>query len=168
MRLLAWASYTPNLTQPLSDPRTQMSGTGMYFCVLREGLGREAGHSSHTFPENLKSQIHCEPGLCWGRGRVRGLRWTPPLSSTLPSCSSSQDTRLCVSGTLRSLEMEGHLRCSSSYLLLRLEPATYGLQVVSPCPTGASGRNQERALSPSVPSKSSAVKCTGASWVSFA
>lgn len=70
-----------------------MSGTGMVFCVLRGWA--EACHSSHTFPETLKTQIHCEPGLCWGRGRVMGLPWAPSLSSTLPSCSSSQDIRLC-------------------------------------------------------------------------
>lgn len=39
-----------------------MSGTGMGFCVLRGWA--EAGHSSHTIPETMKSQIHCEPGLC--------------------------------------------------------------------------------------------------------
>lgn len=80
---------------------------------------------------------------------------TPKLS--LPNCSSSQDNRLYVSGTLRSLWMEGHLRCSSSYLLPRPERDTCSLQAVSPCPTEASGRNQGRALSLSVPSKCSAV-----------
>lgn len=51
--------------------------------------------------------------------------------------------------------MEGHLRCSSSYLLPRHEHDRSSLWVISLCPAGASGGNEGRALPASVPSRSS-------------
>lgn len=74
-----------------------MSETGIVFCVLRSWA--EAGHNSHNFPETLS--LVC----VGGRGGVRGSAVDSTPKVSLPNCSSSQDNRLYVSGTLRSPKM---------------------------------------------------------------